>query len=214
MKIKYITYALIALVILLSFSLFASNSSIQRFKSQISKFKLDNQAFKQELNDKGEIIVEQEQVILTQKEAIDNGLVEINNFKKISNQIKVITETLIDTIVITNHDTVISYINGFNYLKLPVSYDYNSEFINLDLDLTTEGLNINSINLINESLVSLGYKRQGLFKPLIPVIEIKNSNPYIKTTKLQNISIVEEKRLIDDKRFLVGFGLLLGFIVK
>ena len=114
MKSKYITYILIAVVIFLSFSLLANNRSISRFKSQISKFKLENQEFKEEINEKGERLVEQEQVILTQQEAIDNGLVELNNFKKLSNQIKVVTETLIDTIVVTNHDTVVSYINGIN----------------------------------------------------------------------------------------------------
>jgi len=214
MKSKYITYILIAIVIFLSFSLIANNRNISRFKSQISKFKLENQAFKEEINDQGERLVEQEQVILTQQEAIENGLVELNNFKKLSNQIKVVTETLIDTIVVTNHDTVVSYINGINYLKLPAKYDYTSEFINFDLNVSVEGLSLNSINLPNESLVSIGYKKQGLFKPLLPVIEIKNTNPYIKTSKLQNISIVEEKRLIDDKKFLIGIGLVFGFLIK
>ena len=63
-------------------------------------------------------------------------------------------------------------------------------------------------------MVSIGYKKQGLFKPLLPVIEIKNTNPYIKTNKLQNISIVDEKRLIDDKKFLIGVGVIFGFLIK
>ena len=59
--------------------------------------------------------------------------------------------------------------------------------------------------------VQIKSKKQGLFKPLLPVIEIKNTNPYIKTSKLQNISIVEEKRLIDDKKFLIGIGLVFSY---
>lgn len=213
MKFKYVTYALIAVVIFLSFTLLATNKDISRFKSQISKFKLENQEFKEEINSKGEKILRQEQVILTQKEAIETGLLQIEGLKKVSNQIKVVTETKIDTIVVTNHDTVLTYINGINYLKLPVKYNYVSEFVNLDVDVNTKGLSVNSISIPNESLITVGFKKQGLFKPLLPVVEIKNSNPYIATGSMQNITVVEEKRLIDNNKFWGGLGVLVGLVI-
>ena len=213
MKFKYVTYALIAVVIFLSFTLLATNKDISRFKSQISKFKLENQEFKEEINSKGEKILRQEQVILTQKEAIETGLLQIEGLKKVSNQIKVVTETKIDTIVVTNHDTVLTYINGINYLKLPVKYNYVSEFVNLDVDVNTKGLSVNSISIPNESLITVGFKKQGLFKPLLPVVEIKNSNPYISTGSMQNITVVEEKRLIDNNKFWGGLGVLVGLVI-
>jgi len=214
MKAKYITYLLIMVVVFLSFTLIGNSKDANRFKSQMYKYKLENKEFKEDIDEKGDKILSQEQVILTQKEAIRTGLVELDNFKKLSNQIKIVTDIKIDTIVITNHDTLVTYVNGFNYLKLPVHYAYNSEFLNLDVDISVDHLSLNSINILNESKISLGYKKQGLFKPLIPVIEITNSNPYIKTNSIQNITIVEERRLIDDKKFLIGIGMLFGLLIN
>ena len=122
MKKNVTTYSLIVIVALLSISLLANNSKLSNYKSQMEKFTLENQSFKEELDNNGDIIIQQEQIILSQKDAISQNLLDINRLKEVSSQVNVVTNTIIDTIIVSHTDTIVEYFNGGAYLKLPQEY--------------------------------------------------------------------------------------------
>ena len=90
----------------------------------IQSLDITNQKFKTELNKNKEKVTSQNQIILTQKQAIDNGLIEIKNLKKIKSKVRLITRTKVDTVFIPYNRVVvdssstepIQFRNYFSYL--------------------------------------------------------------------------------------------------
>ena len=210
---KYWYYTIILFFVLIFGFGYSQHRSISNYKNQLQKFQLDNQGFQEEIGKNGNTIIEQEQIILSQKDAIAHGLLEIDRLKKVQSQVNIITTTIIDTVLVSHTDTVVEYINGDAFLKLPHVYNYNTEFLSFNALIKKDGFTLNNLKLDNKTTISVGFKGQGLFKPDLAVVELKHSNPYIKTVGVTNV-VVEEKNPLNDKRLWGGLGFLLGLIVK
>jgi hypothetical protein len=150
-----ILYIIIGFLIIL---LLLSNRRANNYQDIISNVNLENQEFKSKSLKNGEKLYEQEQIILSQKEAIKNGLLELENLKKIESQVKIVTVTKIDTVLISHIDTVIRKIDGSDYLKLPQNYNFGNDFFNFDANIDVNGLFVNNINIYNETKINVGYK--------------------------------------------------------
>ena len=211
---KYYKYIVVFVLLLIFAFGYSQQVYISNYKSQLQKFQLENLAFKEEIDKNGNAIIQQEQVILSQKDAIAQGLLEIDRLKKVQSQVNVITTTIIDTVVVSHTDTVVQYFNGDAYLKLPHSYNYSTEFLSFDALIKSDGLTLNSLKLDNKTTVNVGFKKQGLFKRDLPVVELKHTNPYIKTLGVTNVVIEEKKNPLKDNRVWCGLGLLVGLIIK
>ena len=214
MNKKVVTYSLIAIVILLCFSLFARNSEIKKYREQMLKFSLENQEFKEEVDKQGKRIVEQQQVILSQKDAIAHGLLEIEELKKVQSQVSVVTNLVVDTFIVSHTDTIVQYVEGEAFLKLPQTYLHSSEFFSLDATINTNGLLVNNLTFPNETSVTIGYKREGLLKPLSPVVKLTHTNPYMQTKAVSNVIIEEKKNPLTDHKVWGGMGFLIGLLVN
>tara|TARA_R110002020_G_scaffold25831_3_gene83586 strand:+ start:486 stop:1100 length:615 start_codon:yes stop_codon:yes gene_type:complete len=201
-------------VIILSLQLLGNNTEFNDFKQQIARFKKSELVYQEEIDKKGDIVIEQEQIILSQSDAIKQGLLEVNRLKRISSQVRIVTETVIDTIIVSHTDTVIQVINGDSYLKLPQSYSFNDEFLILNATISDVGLSIDNISIFNDNTVTVGYKRNGFLKPLSPVIQIKNTNPYMLTQSVSNVVIEEKTDLLHDKRAWGAVGFVIGILIK
>lgn len=207
---------LLWLIILLIFCgiIYGKQQSINSFKSQMQKFQLDNLAFEEEINEKGQKIVSQEQIILSQKDAIEQGLLELDKLKKVQSQVNVVTETIIDTFVVSHTDTIVKFIEGDAFLKLPHTYNYYTEHLNFGAEISSQGLKVNNISILNTSTITIGYKNNGLFRKSTPIVELKNSNPYVQTNSVGNVVIKENKSLIENPKVWGGLGLFLGLFIN
>ena len=138
-------------VILLVFCcvVYGQNKSINSFKNQMQKFTLENLAFEEELNGKGEKIISQDQIILSQKDAIEQGLLEIGRLKKIKSQVNIVTETRIDTFIVNHTDTIVEYFEGKAFLKLPQTYNYFNQHLSFAAEISEYGLQVNRISIMN-----------------------------------------------------------------
>lgn len=210
---KHWYYIVIVFFVLIFGFGYSQHRSISNYKNQLQKFQLENQGFQEEIDNNGNTIIEQEQVILSQKDAIAHGLLEIDRLKKVQSQVNIVTTTVIDTIVINHTDTLVEYINGDAFLKLPHVYNYDTEFLSFNALIKRDGFTLNNLKLDNKTTISVGFKGQGLFKPDLAVVELKHSNPYIKTVGVTNV-VVEEKNPLNDKRLWGGLGFLLGLILN
>lgn len=186
----------------------------QRLANNLSKIDLENQKFKTELNKKNEKITSQSQIILTQKEAIDNGLIEIEKLKNIKSKVRVVTETKIDTVFIPYTKTVIDtsfngkleYKNYFDYIEPKGWYSISGFASNL-------GLNIDSLRVKNDYSIYIADKKLGLFKKAEPQVILLNKNPYTETVQMSNVVIVVEKPFYKKNLFWSGVGLLGGYLL-
>ena len=198
---------LLILLATLSLYVIGGNIELQNYQNQIAKFSLKEQAYLEQIDDKGNRLVEQEQIIMSQDQAISSGLLEIDELKEINSQVSVITNTIIDTIIVSHVDTVVQEINGNSYLKLPQQYTFADEYLNFKAEINKVGLSIDNITIFNETTVTIGKERQGFFK-------IKNTNTYMNTINVQNVVIENKPDLIHDKRAWGLVGILIGLALN
>ena len=207
---------LVWFIVLLLFCrvVYGNIKTLNDYKIEMRKFKLENLSFEDEINERGERIISQEQIILSQKDAIEQGLLEVNRLKKIKSQVSVVTETIIDTFIVNHTDTIVEYRNGDAFLKLPQSYLYETEHLNFGAEISKIGLKVNNISIFNTSSVTIGYKSNGLFRKKSAVVEIQNSNPYVMTNSVGNVIIKEKQNPLTDYKVWGGLGLILGLIIN
>ena len=195
---------------------FSANSKLQEYKNQVIKLKDGEQLFIEKLNDKGEKIAQQDQVILSQKDAIAYNLLEIDNLKKIKSQVKITTITKIDSIYIPVLDTIERIVydtTGLALLKLPTKFGLESEWYSIFSTINKNGMLLDSLSLYNRQIITLGMKSNGFLKAPTPSVVVKNENPYVSINSLNNVVIKNDTRFYDKKGFWFGFGLGTGVLI-
>jgi len=74
---------------------------------------------------------------------------------------------------------------------------------------------MDSIKIENESSVTIGWKRSGfLWLKKEPIVEVKNTNPYLQVTKMSNIVVKKSKSLFDSPIFWIGVGIIGGHFLN
>ena len=211
MKKNTVLVGLLLVVVLLVWLLLNSNSRLDSYKDQINNFDLKNQRFEKIIDDQGKTIIEQNQTILTQKDAIDLNLLEIDRLKKISSQIKYKTVTKIDSVFIPYSDTILvsDTIYHKGSIRVPKRFNLSDQYYLFNGVITLDGIVLDSLHLPNDMRITIGQKRNGIFKKSNPIVEIKNTNPYVETISMSNIIIKKDKKFYDRKVFwsVLGFGL-------
>lgn len=194
------------------------------YQKKISNLGLREQTFKEKIEEDGTRIAEQEQLILTQKQAIQNDLLRIVELRKIKSQVNVKTITKIDSVFIpfdetwqnenqfdsvVVHDTI--YIDSsIASITLPKKFRLNNDWYNLGGEVRKQGIHLDSLRLFNDLTISTGLQSQGFFKRPKPMVIVDYQNPYVSTRNLSNISIKDKLKWYDRKGFWFGLGILGG----
>ena len=203
----------LTLVFILVSQLLSTNAKLNDFKKQVIKFKDGEQYFIQKLNDNGERIAEQDQIILSQKDAIANNLLVIEDLKKVKSQVTIKTITKIDSIFVPIIDTVDFDSQGLAFLKLPTKFGIEEEWYSLYSTINNKGMWIDSLSLYNRQTITLGLKSNGIFKSPTPTVTVKNENPFVDVNSLKNVVIKNDTRFYDKKGFWYGLGVGTGILI-
>lgn len=203
---------LIVLLILMVCGWINSNAQLTEYKTQMNKFDSKEQKYLETINEEGKRIVEQEQIILSQKDAITNNLLEIEKLKKLKARVVVNTITKIDSVFIpfvsdtTTFDTLVID----NYIIVPKRFSLQQEWYSMDGSILKDGLLMDNLSFNNELKITLGSKSEGIFKSPKPVVLVEYSNPYVSTTGMQNVVIKNDLKFYDRKTFWLGVGFVSG----
>ena len=206
----------LTLVFILVSQLLSTNAKLNDFKKHVIKFKDGEQYFIQKLNNNGERIAEQDQIILSQKDAIANNLLVIEDLKKVKSQVTIKTITKIDSIFVPIIDTVDRIVfdgQGLAFLKLPTKFGIEEEWYSLYSTINNKGMWIDSLSLYNRQTITLGLKSNGIFKSPTPTVTVKNENPFVDVNSLKNVVIKNDTRFYDKKGFWYGIGVGTGILI-
>ena len=91
---------LLVAVILLVWDGCSKSAQLSLFKKRVSNLNLKAQVFNETIGKDKLRIAEQQQIILSQEDAINNGILMINDFNNIESQVRVETRTQIDSVFI------------------------------------------------------------------------------------------------------------------
>ena len=207
-------YILLVFLIVQTVDSCEGHKKIQSLNSVISNLDIENQKFKTELNKKDEKAISQAQFIISQKEAIKNGLIEIDKLKKIKSKVKIVTETKVDTVYIEYYKTIIDslnqepfdYKNYFDYQEPKGWYSINGYATNL-------GIGIDSLRVKNDFSIYIADKKLNIFGKSNPEVILLNKNPYTETIKMHNIVIRYEQPFYNNKYLWAGVGFVGGVLL-
>jgi len=193
------------LIILLVWDACSKKALLSTYKNQISKLEFTNQSFEEIVNKDGKKIIEQEQLILSQKDAIQNNFLDLDKMKKVQSQVRINNVYQLDSVFIPYIDTFI--VENTKYKSFIFGLDNDS--YNIYGKTNEGGILIDSLSFYNNMKITIGNKSMGFFKASKPIVQIDNTNPYIKTTSVQNIIIKNELKWWDKKItwFTIGTGL-------
>lgn len=200
---------LIIAIILLVWDGCTKKAQLSALRNEVSKFHTTKQNFIQKLNEKNEIIVQQEQVILSQNDAISLNLLEIDRLKKIKSQVRIKSIIHIDSVFIPYNDTDTMYINNpcnFSQKNFSISNNYYS----FSGKTKEDGVLLDSVSFNNDMSITIAHKSMGFFKKSKPIVEVVYKNPYIITTEMNNVIIQEQKKWYQKRGTWFGIGIGLG----
>lgn len=207
-------YVLLIFLIVQTVDSCEGHKKIQSLNSVIRNLDIENQKFKTDLNKKDEKVTSQAQIIISQKEAIRNGLIEIDKLKKIKSKVQIVTQTKVDTVYIEYYKTIIDslnqepfdYKNYFDYQEPKGWYSINGYATNL-------GIGIDSLRVKNDFSIYIADKKLNLFGKSNPEVILLNKNPYTETIKMHNIVIQVEQPFYNNKLLWAGFGFVGGVLL-
>lgn len=215
-KFYKILFLISVLICMLLFSKGCEQKKINNnLISNISQLNFKNQKFKTQLTKTGDSINIQNQIILTQKQAIDNGLIEIERLKKIKSRVSVITKTKIDTLFIP-YDKIIKdtiYENEIYSFKKFFNYKDPKDWFSLNGYVTDKGIGLDNIYVKNDYTIYIADTKLGLFKKSVPSVLLVNRNPNTQTISMNNLVIKNYKPFYKENWFWGGVGLIGGFII-
>jgi hypothetical protein len=235
MKNNIIQIALCICIILLVFKACQMNQEHERLLTQITAYQVGEKAFKTKLLDDSSTLAQQTQTILTQEEAIRTGILKLEgDIKKVQSQVRQKQEISIEDIAvpfvpngyadttgwairIKEGDRSDSTIDSLlaNSVIVPSKFKKEDKWFSIDGEVQKEGIKVDSLKIQNESSVTIGYKKSGfLGLKSEPLVEIKNTNPYLSVTKMNNVVIKPNKNIFKSKLFWTGIGVVGGIFLK
>ena len=188
----------------------SKDAQLSAYRNKMNKFRLKEQVFEETIDKNGKRIANQEQLILSQKDALANDILMLNDFNKVQSQVQLSTRTQIDSVFIPfeviKNDTQVVYQCVDRKFKL-VTDEYGI------FGLTKqEGVLLDSLYFDGGLAITIGTKSAGFLKKAEPVVEVKYTNPYIKTKSMQNVIIQEDLKWYNRKRNWFGIGIGFGLV--
>ena len=203
--------------------------------TQVSNYQLGEKQFKIKFQQDSSTIATQSQTILTQDEAIRLGLLKLeNDMKDVKSQVSQRQGIKIDSVPIPfipgnyvdtsgwyaklkNGNTDKSVLDSLfaHAILVPQKFQIEKKWYSIAGQVKKEGVLMDSIKIDNESTVTIGYKKSGFLNlGRTPVVDIKNTNPFLKVEKMNNVVIKPNKSIFNSKLFWAGIGLLGGIALS
>tara|TARA_R110000764_G_scaffold214212_1_gene300694 strand:+ start:198 stop:893 length:696 start_codon:yes stop_codon:yes gene_type:complete len=182
--------------------------------NNISSIGLDNQKFKTEIKKNGDRIYSQNQIILTQKQAIQNSLIEIKSLKSIKSKVSVITRTIIDTLFVPYNRVVVdSSSSGAKQIRNYFDYKEPKGWYSISGYSSDFGVGIDSLSIKNDFSIYIADKKLGFFKKANPEVLLINRNPYTEIIQMKNVIITVNQSFYNKNSFWAGVGFVGGFLL-
>lgn len=197
-----------------------------RLIRQLSEYQINDKVFRSERLKDSTLIVTQNQTIMSQKEAIKLGLLDIDNkIKQIENQIQakinvVIKEKDVPFIPNGYADTSGWVRNDkgdvirTDSISVPQDFALSEKWLQIGGTIKKTGLRLDSVKLPSKFTITQGKEKSGFLNlGRTPVVQIKIDNPYIDVSALSNIKVKKNKNIFNSPFFYIGIGLAGGIFL-
>lgn len=229
-EVKYLRIALIVmgfLIVVLMLRSCDDRKNYGRLQSQLSEYQLKEKQYEVKRLSDSSTIATQSQTILTQKEAIEMGILELQKqMKEVQAQVKQKSEVVIKDKPIPFIPSGYADTTGWvrdasgnvirkDSIAVPQRFSLKEKWFNIDGYVKKTGLNIDSLSIPNKTTVTIGKQKSGfLGLGRDPVVTVKNDNPYVNVTGLDNVVIKKKKPFWKSPFFTLLVGTGIGVYLK
>ncbi len=192
-------YKNIAIFILVAIIIFSvkqcsdidDNAKQERENNSAKEYTLNTRLDKQD-----KLITEQKQVIVNTKKERDELIVKVEGLTNITEQVRVITKTKIDSIkILIDRPIYLTIDTGKakgTYLAVPTKFNkINDEWYGLTGNIGLKGsLEVDSLWFNNKITISFGMEKWNIKKPFknrVPLVSFQDENPYSKVKSMKNV---------------------------
>ena len=203
--------------------------------SQVSEYQIGEKSFKKKMQDDSSLIATQTQTILSQNEAISLGLLRLDGqIKDVQSQVRQRQRVIVDKLPIpfvpNGYADTTEWAKRLkkgertkdicdslmaNSLIVPQQFKLDDKWIKIYGKVKKDGVLMDSLRLENESSVTIGWRKVGFLNlKREAIVEIKNTNPYVDISKVNNVVIKHKNGILHKKGFWFGLGVLIGIIIK
>ena len=220
MKTKLIIYAVLIIAVLIFWQYGKYKARELNELQQVQQYK--EAYFEKKLLESGQTIFQQDQVILSQKQAIKQGIITKNELKennikqlqsivRLKEQLNIAISAEYDSIqYIVLYDTIKQ--DSFECMTLPAGFKYKSEWVRLHGTMYFDSVRFDYIQLRSEPQITIGYQKTGFLRREAVVI-YQNKNPFMYVTEMNNVVIEDNKPFWRKGWFyglVGGVGVLIG----
>jgi len=223
---KYLNYifisGLIILVLILLFNLFQQK---KEYENALEIQKIQSYAkesgYKFYISRTNDTIRGMEQMIVSQKQAIEMGLLEKKELKdkyikkvqsetKLKEEIRILSKTgqYIGKVEKESND-----FDTIDWVQLPLTMEFEDSYYSLFVTAGHSMPVIDSLLVLSEPKITLGIRKEGLFKKKEKVALYENSNPYISLKTIESLTIQEEKKWYQTDAAKIGLGVVVGITI-
>jgi hypothetical protein len=209
---KALAFLALALILILSIQSCQRQARYERVLKALQQSNGERDSLIVQVQEDGSKITEQEQTILTQKEAIESGLLEIDKLKNVKSQVRFVTQTVVDTFYAQVGEAVVD--SSTNTLIRPFNYIEADNWFSVNGDFSSDFVRINSLTYRDEYQLTIADKKLGFFKKPKPSVILKSSNPYTDIQSMQNITITVENPWYKRPWVWGALGFSAGYLIK
>jgi len=216
---RILVVTIILLIAALLLSGFYHIRSKKQLKSYERVFSDTLSFFENNLKKLNDSVYQQKQVIISLENAVKLGLIDNNkikneNWKLITHNIKLEEQIVIfqDSVSYTNEPDIITISDDTlnrQYMRVPLNFKEDNEFYSISGTVIPRCVLFDKISIYSYPEITIGWKKEGLFKKQEPVVTYYNRNPYSTLKSMDAITIEPRKpRWYESKVFwfLAGFG--------
>ena len=223
-KLSKVSLYIIIVVIVIIFLLIVRHR-YNNLKEQLNQITIAHNQLSQQ-NQENELLISRmgdllnitKQIILTQKNAIELGILnekelrdkylkEVNNVINLSEEIEILKKQgkWIDTV----------YIDTFNqheWLRIPSTMLFEDKWYKANITADRTPM-LNFLITYSEPTITIGIVKKGLFKKPEKITMYENANPYIQLKSIESITIKEQTKWYQTTWFKVSAGIVGGIAI-
>jgi hypothetical protein len=226
-KVPIWMWLVVALVVMLIFRECKRAIDQDKLLGQLAQYQLKEKKFEVERNKDSSTIAYQEQTLLTMAEANKLGLIEMDRkMKSLQSQVRqqsqvqivekpvpFIPDGFADTTGMVRDEA--GNVIRRDSIAVPTRFKLSEKWFNIDGLVKKDGLLIDTLTIPNKTVVNVGYKKAGFLNlGKQAVVSVKNENPYVNVTGLDNVVIRNKKKFWQSPLFGIGVGILVGLKIK
>jgi hypothetical protein len=209
MKINLNRFLIGVIIVLVVFVLLregCNQRNTDRLISDIANYKTESETYKTklglEINTNRALALETQDQIKSLIATNDTLKEWVNEFKEIQGAVTIRETTIVKEIAVPFDRPIPCDFKPFKSNKISKDFEFYTTIANT-------GLTIDSLKIPNEAKILIGEKKEGFLNLKTKlVVDVNNSNPYIKTTNISGYVYEPKKKWYEKMwvNFAIGFG--------